>query len=370
MKNPIRLGILGGGQLARMISLEATALGIQTFVLSQAADDPAAQATGFWQKGDPSKIRDLKSFLKKIDVLTFESEFIDTESLRKANEKLNVPVHPNLKAIDAIQDRLFQKRLLDKFEIPTSPFCRVNKLSDAFHFFRTHGPLVLKKRRYGYDGYGTFIIKKESDLNELKGIVEENDHGFIAEKFIPFTRELATSFIRGKDKLINLPLVETKQRNSRCLWVKGPVQDRKLGKNLKAGFHFLLEKTNYYGILAVELFETPQGLIVNELAPRVHNSAHYSQNALSVSQFEFHARATLGLPIPKPSQTSKAFAMLNLLGESTSQPQISYDQNTHLHWYGKRDNRPGRKMGHINATGKTPENALKKCKSARKLVVL
>ncbi len=357
------LGILGGGQLARMLALDAFPLGISVSVLTKQAMDPAAQVVGQTKLGSLSDPKDLRKFLSEVEALTFESEFIDIPKLRQTLPR-SLYVFPNLSAIEAIQDRLTQKRLLDRFDITTSPWMPVDtkvELTEAISKFKTG--FVLKQRRFGYDGYGTFVFKNgKHDAM----VLQKTTHGFIAEEFIDFKRELAVSFVRAKDgKFLSLPLVESVQTDSRCFSVAGPVEHKGL-KSLTKKVKTMMEKIDYVGILAVELFETAKGLIVNELAPRVHNSAHYSQDALTCSQFEYHLRAGLGLPLPKVEITTKGFAMVNLLGEGNKEPQLSRDPLGKLHWYGKNENRPGRKLGHINTTGSTPKKALTKALAWRK----
>jgi 5-(carboxyamino)imidazole ribonucleotide synthase len=357
------LGILGGGQLARMLALDAFPLGLSVSVLTPQATDPAAQVVGQHRLGALSDENDLRKFLGDLEALTFESEFVDIKKLSRCLPK-SVYVFPNLGAIEVIQDRLTQKRLLDRFGIPTSPWMPVEtklELSEAVAKYKTG--FVLKQRRFGYDGYGTFVVK---DGKHDPMVLQKTSHGFIAESFVNFKRELAVSFVRGKKgEFLQLPLVESVQVDSRCFSVSGPVAHKGLSA-LAAKIKAMMEKVNYVGILAVELFETPKGLLVNELAPRVHNSAHYSQDALTCSQFEYHLRAGLGLPLPKVELVKKGFAMVNLLGEGKNEAVLSREPKGKLHWYGKNENRPGRKLGHINVTDTTPKKALSKALQWRK----
>jgi len=223
---------------------------------------------------------------------------------------------------------------------------------------------VLKQRRFGYDGYGTFVVRSKKDFDE--SVLTKSRFGFIAEEFIGFKRELAVSFVRSTQAAFcTLPLVESVQHDSRCFSVHGPVRHVQLPK-LKNAFKRLMHDLNYCGVLAVELFETSRGLLVNELAPRVHNSAHYSQNALTTSQFEYHLRAGLGLPLPEVELVRPGFAMVNLLGEGNQKIKLSYSDAGHLHWYGKSENRPGRKLGHLNVTDSNAKRALKQALKWRK----
>lgn len=357
----LQVGILGGGQLARMLALEGYPLGISMHIMTASSGDPAAQVSGQTQLGSLSDTNDLRKFLGDLNALTFESEFVDIPKLRQSLPA-SVHVFPNLDSIAQIQDRLSQKRLLDRYQIPTSPWMNVENRSDLQSASTAYQNFVLKQRRFGYDGYGTFVVRGEPDPLFL----QRSQDGFIAEAFVDFKRELAVSFVRGRDgEFVELPLVETVQENSRCFSVAGPIKHSGLAKIAK-GIRRMMNELDYVGILAVEMFETKKGLLVNELAPRVHNSAHYSLDALSCSQFEYHLRAGLGLPLPKITLMRKGFAMINLLGEGGAEVKLSYKPLGGLHWYGKSENRAGRKLGHINVVDQTPKRALAKALKWRK----
>jgi len=349
--------------LARMLALDAFPLGLNVSVLTPHSMDPAAQVVGQTLLGSLSDERDLRKFMGQLNALTFESEFVDIPKLSRCLPS-SVYVFPNLEAIEVIQDRLTQKRLLDRFKIPTSPWLQVENKNDLQAAVSKYAKgFVLKQRRFGYDGYGTFVVKN-GQYEPM--ILQKSSHGFIAEQFVRFTRELAVSFVRGrKGDFAALPLVESVQKDSRCFSVMGPVTHSGL-KRLGKAVQNMMNELDYVGILAVELFDTPKGLLVNELAPRVHNSAHYSQDALTCSQFEFHLRAGLDLPLPKVELNKRGFAMVNLLGEGKGEPILSYRTEGKLHWYGKTENRPGRKIGHINVTDASPQKALKRALQWRK----
>ena len=228
------------------------------------------------------------------------------------------------------------------------------------------GPFVLKTREGGYDGYGTFPFQNKEELCRALPAAEtplskKNPAGgagrFIAEPFLLFQRELAISAARNGKETVFTPLVETFQENSRCLWVRGPVFHKE-ESGLKRKIVQFLDAVNYRGLIAFELFDMGDRLLVNETAPRVHNSGHYSLNGLSEDQFTLHLKAILGFPL----QTPKAFcgfAMLNLLGGRKDKQKPGL-KKFHFHWYGKEDIRPGRKMGHVTALAESPEKALEK----------
>lgn len=435
------VGVLGGGQLARMMAIQAEQLGIKIFILSPSSQDPAAQVkSAHWVKGDPYSSQSLLSFLKLVDVLTFESEFIPASQIKKAfqiikqqslvkpsvkkssTKKLAVkkPVHiaPNLKSLSLIQDRYYQKKLITKYNLETSPFVEVNlpntnlvTESQLLSVFKKLGPFVLKTRTGGYDGYGTFIFKNKKDCT-CANLAGASSQHFIAEQFIKFKKEMSLIAARNKNgEIVFFPLVETKQENSRCLWVKGPCAHKKLA-NLKTKIKKMLTDLKYEGLLAFELFDTGSQLLINELAPRVHNSGHYSLNGSSEDQFSLHLKSICNLALKTP-KTSKGFAMLNVLGKSQSlskplsksKPQsqspsqskslsqsktkeknqnlsksqacsqalkekaliekkikekLNKEKDIYFYWYGKTLSRQGRKMGHINSLASSPSAALTK----------
>lgn len=358
------LGILGGGQLARMLALEAAPLGVEVSVLTAQGTDPAAQVVGQTRLGSLADEKDLVKFLSSIENLTFESEFVDIAKLSRCLPA-SVNVFPSLEAIEKIQDRLTQKRMLDRFEIPTSQWMPVENKSELERATaKFESGYVLKKRRFGYDGYGTFVVK---DGKPDPLVLRKSEHGFIAECFVNFKRELAVSIVRNRQgEFITLPLVESVQQDSRCFSVLGPVEHKGLNR-ITTRLRKMMTELDYVGILAIEMFDTAKGLLVNELAPRVHNSAHYSQDALTCSQFEYHVRAGLDLPLPKVELLRPGFAMVNLLGESNGgKIELSHSPKGKLHWYGKNENRSGRKLGHINTVDSSPKKALKKALAWRK----
>ena len=368
MKN--KVGILGGGQLARMLALRAFPLGLQPFVLSPSKEDPAGQVTPFWQKGNPFSAAAIARFLKKVDALTFESEFVPAERVEQALETLSTPrpaIAPSLKNLSLLQDRLTQKQAFEKHKLNTAEFIEVTLTKNApgrqlSFAWETLGPFVLKTRTGGYDGYGTWIIKNK---RQIKTVTPPFSH-FIAEKWIPFKRELALTAVRNKrGDTVFPPLVETRQKNARCFWVRGPVRHKKLPE-LKNQIAVFLKKTDYQGAVTFELFDTGNELIINEVAPRVHNSAHHSLNSLTEDQFTLHLKAILNFPLQSPRPLSGGFAMLNLLGSGAKQPKWSLPKDAHLHWYGKGASRKGRKMGHINTLDSSPLKALQKALRAGK----
>lgn len=352
-----------------MLALKCHELGLPVAVYSERETDPAAQVVSQWRQGALSDAPRLTAFLKSCSVVTFESEFMNAEVLADISKKTGVPVYPSPPLMGALQDRLTQKMLLERHKLPTSSFHNVRDEASARVAFETlGGAAVFKKRRFGYDGYGTFVVRNERELgafvkNELAG----DDHpGFIAEAFVPFKREIAVIAARSRSgDTIRFPFVETHQENSRCLWVKGPVKPNAKLESIGRAVEKLLREIDYVGVMGIELFETRNGYLVNELAPRVHNSGHYTLDATDLDQFSAHVLAVVGARFEKPRVLSKGFAMMNLLGQGSQAPSWKLPKSVHLHWYGKSENREGRKMGHYNVLAATPARALAIAKKSR-----
>lgn len=370
-----KLGILGGGQLARMLTLAAHKMGFETHIYSESTDDPAALVTAHHHRNKMNDENALRQFLGEMDVVTFESEFLDAEMLARANKGKN-RLFPTPELMGVLQDRKTQKQLFEDHSLPTAPWLNIENPQQLNQVLsELEVPMVLKKRRFGYDGYGTFVIRDQKAANEmlvrLNASPELQNEKFIAEQFIPFQRELACIFARNRQgDVTHYPLVESLQKNSRCFWTMGPIQNKKfsiLSKKIKK----FLNKIDYVGVMGIEFFETKKGLFINEIAPRVHNSGHYTMDAFEVDQFALHLKAVIGASVEIPDSPHGGFAMVNLLGENeNATPQWKVSEDVVVHWYGKKQNRVGRKMGHLNSVGSHPKKALKKALKAREKVQL
>ncbi|MBN8537670.1 MAG: ATP-grasp domain-containing protein [Deltaproteobacteria bacterium] len=387
-----KIGILGGGQLARMLCLKGHELGVNLYVFSESKEDPAAQVTQQWFQGRADNEKDLLKFIKSVDQLTFESEFIDCQLLAKVLSKTNFNkngIFPSLNNMETLQDRWLQKNLFKEFLLPTAPFFKIDSVSDIetkgkYFNFR----YVLKKRFGGYDGYGTYISKNLKDHQNIifqldstlsgkqnSPVNSLNSKGFIVEEFVSFKNELACQYFRNaRGEFYHLPLVESFQSHSKCDWVKGPIQHpnfNSITKKIKT----LMNKQNYVGTLAFEFFNTKNGLLINESAPRVHNSGHYSLNYPIADQFSLHLKATNNKKFPSKTTDAKfSFVMINLVGKSNTEIIIPSDLSGFLHLYGKKENRSGRKMGHVNYIDnyslKNSNSLLKKALTERKKIKL
>jgi 5-(carboxyamino)imidazole ribonucleotide synthase len=367
-----KIGILGGGQLARMLCLEGFKLGFEMHVLSSNADDPAAQVTRFWHQGDIENLENVQRFFEAVDVVTVESEFVNAAYLKEAQDTTTKSVFPTPDWLTKLSDRYSQKNWLQERKLPTAKFAHPQTGADAEHFFENHPKgVVFKKRRFGYDGYGTFIVRTQKELQNWLTEHSLNISEFIVEEFLPFRRELAVQItVAANKKALAFPLVQWQAQNQKCLWVKGPVKAR--------GYDALIKKITqslivgrYVGTIAFEFFETSKGLVINEVAPRVHNSGHATLEATTPNQFGAHLMAIAGLDLPKaPALHTKGFAMYNLLGSSNDEPVIGNTDGVALHWYGKNENRPGRKIGHLTALASSADQALARVKLASKKLSL
>ena len=350
----MKLGILGGGQLAQMMTQAAIALGIETVIFERKPDSPASRLTktdfvGEWHDADL-----MRQFAAACDLVTLENEFVDYAILDQL-EGLGVPVFPNGKTLSLIQDKLTQKQTLQAAGVPVPAFAAVSTQADIQSFADEMGwPLILKARRDGYDGYGNATISDESDLAEGWTKLEGRD--LMVEAFVPFKRELAVMVVRGRSSgIVTYPVVETVQKNHVCHIVRAPADASAEATEIATR---AVETVNGVGVFAVEMFELPDGQILfNEMAPRPHNSGHYTIETCKTSQFENHIRAVMGWSLGSTKMVAPAAVMVNLLGTQNIQdignPTVAALSvpNAHLHWYGKRDLRVGRKMGHVTVVG-------------------
>lgn len=363
------IGVLGGGQLSQMLIEASGRIPARLIPLCESAEDPAPRSAAHWVKGHWSKPNDIKRLLKEVEAVTFENEFIDVNLLRPYFTKHSV--HPSLDAIYVLQNKLRQKIFLNKIGIPTAGYDKWKGTGDWRQWIKDflaagdgHG--VLKWAQYGYDGYGTKVVSTQTPPEEIATFFEKariQGTEIFIEKKIPFVRELAIVGCRSlSGQWISYPAVVSQQKNGVCHEVRGPAEvfgvAPKACMRIEEMIKAVAQELPLEGALAMEVFETEQGdLIVNELAPRVHNSGHYTQDACKVSQFENHLRAILGLTMANP-ECEPYFGMINILGtreDSAPKDLPRPPVPLHLHWYGKSRVRPGRKMGHVNFSAHTLE---------------
>jgi len=354
----LTVGILGGGQLARMTADAARALAVETIVIDPEPDSPAGQVTRqiVGPLGDRAALVELA---RQIDVATLENEFVDLAALELLAAR-GVMVRPSIHTFAIVQDKLRQKEHMAAAGLALSAFAAVSSPADAEAFGDEHGwPVVLKTRSQGYDGHGVAVARDRGEVAAAWRRLGAGSRPLMAEGFVDFERELAVMVVRNaRGELAAYPVVETVQRNYVCHLVRAPAALRRdTASRARDVAMRAIAAIEGIGVHGVELFVDSGGRVgVNEIAPRPHNSGHYTMDACETSQFENHLRAILGLPLGSTAMTSAAAVMVNVLGSrSGTAPRTaprSHD-GAAVHLYGKRELRPGRKMGHVTAVGRT-----------------
>jgi 5-(carboxyamino)imidazole ribonucleotide synthase len=351
MSDPLRpgavIGILGGGQLGRMLSVAAARLGYRTHVYEPGAAPPAADVAHALTTAGYDDAAALAAFAGAVDVITYEFENVPTAALDLL-ESLR-PIHPNRRALAISQDRLAEKAFLNGIGLTTAPYAAVTTADDlAAALARIGCPSILKTTRLGYDGKGQARIKSAAEspaaLSAMQGAPA------VLEGFIPFTHEVSVIAARAIDG--SVACYDPGENVHRDGILHSTTVPARLTPGQRSDAILaaarILNALDYVGVLGVELFVTPEGLIINEIAPRVHNSGHWTQNGCAVDQFEQHIRAITGWPLGDGGRHSDV-TMENLIGEDIDRvPQIARERNAALHLYGKAEARPGRKMGHVN----------------------
>ncbi|MDB6066892.1 MAG: 5-(carboxyamino)imidazole ribonucleotide synthase [Pedosphaera sp.] len=371
------LGIIGGGQLASMLAQSASQFGCEIVILERNDHSPAANLATQTVIGDWDNPDSLLKLGALVDVVTLENEFVDADSLA-ALEKFGHPLWPNSATIRLVQDKLLQKRALAGAGLPVPEFTPAPDKASVLAAAQKFGwPMLLKKRRNGYDGKGNFTLRSAADIDAAWTHLGGDANALYAEKFCPFTLELAIMITRSRTgEMAAYPVVETVQRDHICHLVKAPAQVPPAVAALAETIaRKAVETVGCVGTMGVELFLDRDGnLLINELAPRVHNSGHYTIEASVCSQFENHVRAVLGWPLGSTAMHAPAAAMVNLLGaaKGTGAPHGLSEALTipgaHPHIYGKAVSAPGRKMGHVTALGQTMDEALATAQRAASLI--
>ena len=346
----MRVGILGGGQLGRMLALEGYPLGLSFRFLEPHAHAPV-HGLGEMVVAPYDDMGALERFARDLDVATYEFENVPVASARALAER--VPVLPPPTALQVAQDRLQEKRAFDALGIPTAPWASVDSPAELDSAaVRTGLPAVLKPRHWGYDGKGQAVIRKHAELEPAWRLL--GGRPLIIERFVEFSRELSILGVRARDGHAALyPLVENEHRGG-VLYLSvapAPLVDEALQGKAEGYALALMERLDYVGVMALELFQEGDALLANELAPRVHNSGHWTLDGAWCSQFENHLRAVCGYPLG-PTEARGYSAMLNLLGRVPPAREI-LALGGRLHLYGKEP-RPGRKLGHVNVLGADP----------------
>ena len=352
--------MVGGGQLARMTSQAATGLGIGFRVLAADPGESAAQVVAGTRLGDYRSLADLRDFAAGCDVLTFDHEHVPGPHLAALVQD-GVTVRPDGAALRFTQDKRAMRERLAGLGIACPRFAPVRTVAEAEAFAQGSWPLVLKAVSGGYDGKGVWVCESAAEAAEVlaHGTLLAEVGGLIAEEYVAFDRELAVLAARSPHRQGAVyPVVQTVQRDGICREVIAPAPGLTSGRRAQAQELALriAKELGVTGLLAVEMFETPAGLLVNELAMRPHNTGHWTIEGARTSQFEQHLRAVLDLPLGDPAMAAPAAAMANVLGGDDADVYDRYihvmaaDPAVKVHMYGKQV-RPGRKIGHVTVLG-------------------
>lgn len=344
-----RVGVIGGGQLAWMMAQEAPTEGVVLSVQTPSKKDSAVSLADSLVLAEVDSVEGTQKLAENCDVITFENEFVDLEGLQMLANK-GVCFRPSLDSLAPLLDKYDQRCFLQNLGLPVPRFTNFDHQKDleSFGF-----PVVLKVRRHGYDGQGTMIIHSAEQLDSALEVL--GNVPFLVEEFVPFEAELAVIAARGIDgAVVCYPVVETYQKNQVCRWTIAPTNITiAQSEQVKAIAHKLLKALNYVGVMGIELFLTKEGqILINETAPRTHNSGHYTLDGCVTSQFALQLRAVTGKPLGDLSFRQQGAIMVNLLGleDDNYQPKLDHIaqmKNAHIHWYQKAESRPGRKMGHV-----------------------
>jgi 5-(carboxyamino)imidazole ribonucleotide synthase len=340
----MKIGLLGGGQLGRMLALAGYTLGLRFRTLDLSPDAPTGQLTEL-MVADFNDVDALRRFAAGLDLVTYEFENVPVDSARFLSERL--AVYPPPEALEKAQDRAVEKTFFQSLRIPTPPFSTVDSWEEFEEAVeRTGLPAVLKTRRFGYDGKGQFELRKSEDMapawRSLGGVP------LILESFVAFEREVSIIAVRSLSGATAFyPLVENHHRAGmlRLSIAPAPALAPALQSLAEEYALRVMDALNYVGVLAIEFFECEEQLYANEMAPRVHNSGHWTIEGAATSQFENHLRAIMDLPLG-PTAALKPSAMINIIGRIPDIRTLLQTGGLHLHLYGKSA-RPNRKLGHV-----------------------
>jgi len=386
MKN--RIGIVGGGQLARMMIPPAHQLGFTVTVLDPTPHSPAGQVADRQIVADLDDPKGMEELAQHSDFLTLEWELANPELLEKI-AKNGIPVNPSAQTLKIIKDKYQQKVFLKKAGIPVADFMEIkgdsiaslqNDIEKAAKKFGY--PLLLKAKVGAYDGRGNYVIKTASNAaavkrNIKKGLKKLQGKELYVEKFIPFEKELAIMVARStKGEIVTFPVVETIHKNNILYMTIAPAQiDKKLIKKAEALARKTMEHLKGAGVFGIEMFLGKNGkILVNEIAPRVHNSGHYSIEACTTSQFAQHIHAITGLPLKKTNMKTPVAVMVNILGQREGKAEIKgldkveKMKGVFVHIYGKAQTKHQRKMGHVTVVGKSLKDCLVNARKARRML--
>ncbi len=340
------IGILGGGQLGRMLSLAASRLGLSCHIYDPDPDAPAKAVSATATTAGWDDLAALTAFASAVDVVTYEFENIPTEALDAIEAA--VEVHPSRTALATSQDRLTEKRFIESLGLQVAPYRVVDSSNDLEAALEAIGPrAILKTRRFGYDGKGQ--VRTGDGTRVADAMDQIGQAPAVLEGYVEFSEEI--SVIAARDRLGRVVAFDPGQNIHkagilRTTEVPARVSDEIQAEAVKQA-RSVLEALGYVGVIGVEFFVTPDGLLINEFAPRVHNSGHWTQNGATCCQFEQHVRALAGWPLGSGARVADV-RMENLIGDDMDKVPELAETGAALHLYGKSEVRPGRKMGHVN----------------------
>ncbi len=366
------VGMIGGGQLARMTAEAATALGVGFRVLAERADDPAAQVVRDTRLGSHLDPQAVLEFADGCDVITFDHEHVPVEILEHLAER-GIAVRPSPSALFHAQDKAHMRAALEGLGMPCPAWSPCSRAEEVVAFGDTHGwPVVLKATRGGYDGKGVWVVHDEAAAASALASGDANGTSWLVEEHIAFVRELSAQVARSpQGQAVAYPVVQTKQIDGICAEVIAPAPGLSDDHAIRAQELALriAGELGVVGMLAVELFDTGDELFINELAMRPHNSGHWTIEGAVTSQFENHLRAVLDLPLGDPRARAPHAVMVNILGGDVGNLYSAYrhvfarDPGLKVHLYGK-EVRPGRKVGHVTILGDDVDDLLSRGRHA------
>ena len=373
IERPIRVGIIGGGQLGKMISHEAKRMSLKVIVLDPTDGCPASSIADEQIVADFKDENAIMQLAAKCDVLTYEIELANSVAL-KTLELKRYPVRPAPETLHIVQNKFRQKSFLRQHKIDVADFEAVRSEDHLYQLCENFGfPVMLKACENSYDGRGNFIITSREQVSKAFNNFSKNE--LMVEKYVPFTKEISIMVARNPSgEVASFPVAENIHKNGILDTSIVPARiNPKVELKAKRMAEMTMQVLKGAGIFGIEMFVTKEeDVLINEIAPRPHNSGHYTNEACSVSQFEQHLRAVLDLPLSKPELLCPA-VMVNILGNEHSSGSYAIKglrrllsvPSVKLYVYGKKTSKPGRKLGHITTTGRTVEEALRRAENAR-----
>ncbi|ARS90931.1 5-(carboxyamino)imidazole ribonucleotide synthase [Natrarchaeobaculum aegyptiacum] len=368
------VGVVGGGQLGRMLAEAASPLGVELVVLDPTPDCPAALVARDQIVADFDDEAAIRGLAERVDVLTFEIELADQDVLDRVSEETGTPVHPKPATLETIHDKLVQKRELEDAGVPVPPFRVVDDAEDIREAIDDYGaPVMLKARTGGYDGRGNVPVESKAEAEDA---LEDVAGPAMVEAFVEFEREISVIAVKGDGEIAAFPIGENVHEEEILRETIVPARSSEVveerAREVAADVLEVMEGRGVYGI---ELFETTEGgVLLNEIAPRPHNSGHWTIEGAQSSQFEQHVRAVLGWPLGSTDLRAPTVSKNLLADVDESQEaaladldRILESAGVNLHWYGKREARPLRKMGHLTVTAREDESADELLETARDL---